>query len=50
VRRSSPAGDLELGGHPPAKDLSELGSPAAPQRTTWTEHMQATFETPQALR
>lgn len=38
---------LVLGGHPIAKELGSLGLPEAPVViTTWTEHMQATFETP----
>ena len=36
-----------LGGHPIAKELGSLGLPEAPVViTTWTEHMQATFQTP----
>jgi acetoacetate decarboxylase len=40
---------LELGDHPLAKQLASLGLPAAPQLTTWTEHMRGTFETPRPL-
>lgn len=41
---------LELGGHPIAKELASLGLPDAPVViTTWTENMQATFETPVRL-
>lgn len=40
---------LELGSHPIAKELESLGLPAEPQLSTWTERMQATFETPRAL-
>lgn len=40
---------LELGSHPIAKELESLGLPAEPQLSTWTEQMQATFETPRAL-
>ena len=40
---------LELGSHPIAKELQALGLPAEPQLSTWTEQMQATFETPRAL-
>lgn len=39
---------LELGSHPIAKELESLGLPAEPQLSTWTEQMQATFETPRA--
>jgi hypothetical protein len=38
---------LELGGHPIAKELASLGLPDAPVViTTWTENLQASFETP----
>ena len=40
---------LELGSHPIAKELQSLGLPGEPQLSTWTEQMQATFETPRAL-
>lgn len=40
---------LELGSHPIAKELQSLGLPTEPQLSTWTEQMQATFETPRAL-
>ena len=40
---------LELGSHPIAKELQSLGLPSEPQLSTWTERMQATFETPRAL-
>lgn len=40
---------LELGEHPIAKELASLGLPAAAQMSTWTEHMQGTFEAPEPL-
>jgi hypothetical protein len=40
---------LELGNHPVAKELSALGLPAEAQLSTWTEHMQGTFEAPVPL-
>ena len=40
---------LELGEHPVAKELAALGLPAAAQMSTWTEHMQGTFDTPAPL-
>ena len=40
---------LELGSHPIAKELESLGLPSEPQLSTWTDQMQATFETPRAL-
>ena len=40
---------LELGGHPIAKELGSLGLPTEPVLSTWTEQLQATFETPRAL-
>lgn len=40
---------LELGDHPVAKELASLGLPAPAQMSTWTEHMQGTFETPQPV-
>lgn len=40
---------LELGSHPIAKELESLGLPGEPQLSTWTEQMQATFETARAL-
>jgi hypothetical protein len=40
---------LELGSHPIAKELRSLGLPTEPQLSTWTERMQATFETARAL-
>jgi hypothetical protein len=36
--------ELELGTHPVAKELASLGLPAPAFMSTWTEHMQATFE------
>ena len=36
--------ELELGSHPIAKELESLGLPTAAFMSTWTEHMQATFE------
>jgi hypothetical protein len=41
--------ELVLGDHPVAKDLAALGLPAPATLTTWTEHMQATFEAPRPL-
>ena len=40
---------LELGDHPVAKELASLGLPRAADMSTWTEHMQGTFETPVPL-
>jgi hypothetical protein len=40
---------LELGDHPVAKELASLGLPAAAEMSTWTEHMQGTFENPEPL-
>jgi hypothetical protein len=40
---------LELGNHPVAKELAALGLPAAAQLSTWTDHMQGTFEAPVPL-
>jgi len=40
---------LELGDHPVAKELAALGLPATAVMSTWTEHMQGTFETPAPL-
>ena len=40
---------VELGEHPIAKELAALGLPSEPVLSTWTERMQATFETPRAL-
>ena len=40
---------LELGDHPIAKELAALGLPATADMSTWTEHMQGTFETPSPL-
>ena len=40
---------LELGDHPVAKELAALGLPAAAQMSTWTEHMQGTFDAPVPL-
>jgi len=37
---------LELGDHPVAKELAGLGLPAPADMSTWTEHMQGTFEAP----
>src|SRR4051794_5655029 len=36
--------ELELGTHPVAKELASLGLPVPAFMSTWTEHMQATFE------
>ncbi len=41
--------ELELGPLPVGKALAALGLPAEPVLSTWTERMQATFETPRAL-
>jgi hypothetical protein len=38
-----------LGDHPIAKELVELGIGAEAQMSTWTEHMQGTFEAPTRL-
>jgi hypothetical protein len=40
---------LELGDHPVAKELAALGLPAAAQMSTWTEHMQGSFDAPHPL-
>jgi hypothetical protein len=40
---------LELGEHPVAKELAGLGLPAPAQMSTWTEHMQGRFDTPEPL-
>ena len=40
---------LELGSSPVAKELASLGLPAEPLLSTWTDRMQATFETPRRL-
>jgi Acetoacetate decarboxylase (ADC) len=40
---------LDLGDHPQAKELAALGLPAPAQLSTWTEHMQGTFETAEPL-
>ncbi len=40
---------VEMGTHPIAKELTSLGLPSEPVLSTWTERMQATFETPRAL-
>jgi len=40
---------LELGDHPVAKELADLGLPTAAQMSTWTERMQGTFEAPRPL-
>jgi hypothetical protein len=40
---------LTLGDHPVATELAVLGLPATAQLTTWTEHMQGTFEAPRPL-
>ena len=40
---------LVLGDHPIAKELVELGIGAEAQLSTWTEHMQGTFEAPTRL-
>jgi hypothetical protein len=40
---------LELGDHPLAAELASLGLPAPAILSTWTEHMQGTFEAPQRL-
>lgn len=40
---------LELGEHPLATQLADLGLPAGAQMTTWTEHLQGRFEAPRPL-
>lgn len=40
---------LQLGDHRIANELRSLGLPAVPVLSTWTERMQATFQTPRAL-
>ena len=50
VRAEADGVELELGDHPIAKDLAALGLPAPAVLTTWTEHMQGTFEAPRPLR
>jgi hypothetical protein len=40
---------LELGDHAVAKELIGLGLPAEADMSTWTEHMQGTFEAPATL-
>ena len=40
---------LELGDHPVAKELAGLGLPAPADMSTWTEHMQGTFEAPEPV-
>jgi hypothetical protein len=40
---------LELGDHPLARDLAGLGLPAPAQMSTWTEKMQARFDSPESL-
>ena len=40
---------LELGDHPVAKELASLGLPKPADMSTWTEHMQGTFDTPVPL-
>lgn len=40
---------LELGDHPLAVRLAELGLPGDAQMTTWTEHLQGRFEAPRPL-
>lgn len=40
---------MTLGEHPIAKELASLRLPSTPVVTTWTEHMQATFDEPTAL-
>jgi hypothetical protein len=40
---------LELGDHPVAGELAALGLPAPAQMSTWTEHMEGTFDTPEPL-
>lgn len=40
---------LELGKHPVAIQLRSLGLPSVPVLSTWTERMQATFQTPRPL-
>jgi hypothetical protein len=44
MRFDSSGVELELGTHPVAKELASLGLPAPAFMSTWTEHMQATFE------
>lgn len=41
--------DLELGDHPLAACLADLGLPAGIQMTTWTEQLQARFDAPRPL-
>jgi hypothetical protein len=48
----TPGGDeveLELGGHPLARQLAELGLPKAPVLSSWTEHQRLRFEAPEKL-
>jgi hypothetical protein len=40
---------LELGDHPIAKELADLGLPAPAVMSTWTEHMHGTFHDPEPL-
>jgi hypothetical protein len=40
---------IELGTHPIAEELASLGLPSTASLSTWTEHMQATFETPRPV-
>jgi hypothetical protein len=47
-----PSGDgvaLELGDHPLARQLADLGLPAPAQMSTWTERMRGTFAAPEPL-
>jgi hypothetical protein len=41
--------DLTLGTHPLAATLRDLGLPATPLMSSWTEHMRGTFEAPEVL-
>jgi hypothetical protein len=49
VNPSGPAAELELGDHPLAETLRELGLPRAPLLTTWTPHMTGSFGVPEKL-
>jgi hypothetical protein len=40
---------LELGPHPLAQTLRQVGLPSAPVLTTWTEHMRGRFDAPTPL-
>jgi hypothetical protein len=49
VRPGGEGVTLELGDHPLAGKLASLGLPAPAILSTWTEHMQGTFEAPERL-